>query len=91
MPEMDGYEATRAIRGQRVFRGTYIIAMTANAMQGDRDKCIVAGMDDYVSKPTRLPDLEAALQRAVQTAALTATTQRAQMVGCPAFCPTSVS
>lgn len=39
--------------------------MTANAMQGDRDKCLAAGMDDYISKPVRLEDLQAALQRYV--------------------------
>lgn len=64
MPEMDGYEAARQIRA----RGgpcaeVRIIALTASAMQSDKDKCLEAGMDDYVPKPTRLEDLEAALRR----------------------------
>jgi two-component system, sensor histidine kinase and response regulator len=71
MPEMDGYEATRAIRKHEQSLGedcpwkspVYIIAMTANAMQGDREKCLAMGMDDYISKPVRPPELQAALER----------------------------
>jgi signal transduction histidine kinase/CheY-like chemotaxis protein len=66
MPEMDGLEATRHIRG--LFppeRQPRIIAMTANAMQGDRELCLDAGMDDYVSKPIRVEELAASLERCV--------------------------
>jgi CheY-like chemotaxis protein len=64
MPELDGLEATRRIRQQWVPpRGPRIIAMTANAMQGDREECLAAGMDDYISKPIRVHDLLSALQR----------------------------
>ena len=60
MPEMDGLEATRRIRA-RVERGPRIVAMTANAMDGDREACLEAGMDDYVGKPIRVDELVAAL------------------------------
>jgi len=64
MPEMDGLEATRHIRQNiAAVQQPYIVAMTANAMQGDREACLAAGMDDYLSKPVRLPELRAALQR----------------------------
>lgn len=63
MPEMDGIEATRRICAQwPVEQRPYIIAMTAHAMTGDYEKCIAAGMDDYISKPIRLERLVAALE-----------------------------
>ncbi|MDM8528792.1 response regulator [Anaerolineales bacterium HSG24] len=62
MPEMDGLEATRVIRKEWTEEPKVrIVAMTANAMAGDREMCLQAGMDDYVSKPIRLPELVRAL------------------------------
>jgi CheY-like chemotaxis protein len=66
MPEMDGYEATRAIRHFEVDSGqarTPIIAMTANAMAGDRERCLEAGMDDYIAKPIKPDALFSLLER----------------------------
>ncbi|MFB2968676.1 response regulator [Aerosakkonema sp. BLCC-F183] len=64
MPEMDGLEATRCIWEQwPIGERPRIIAMTANAMQGDREICIAAGMDDYISKPVRLEDIVTALSK----------------------------
>ncbi len=71
MPVVDGYTATRKIRelsAQPAYAGrppTRIIAMTANAMRGDREKCLAAGMDDYIGKPVRLELLREALTRAL--------------------------
>ena len=66
MPEMDGFEATRRIRESEGATGrhTRIVAMTAHAMAGDRERCLAAGMDDYVSKPLRKEDLLRALEGA---------------------------
>jgi CheY-like chemotaxis protein len=64
MPEMDGYEATRQIRQRLpVDRQPKIIALTANAMQGDRDLAVAAGMDDYISKPVKMHEIAAAIRR----------------------------
>jgi CheY-like chemotaxis protein len=62
VPEMDGLEASRRITTKyQPAQRPRIIAMTANAMQGDREQCLVAGMDDYVTKPIRVDTLVAAL------------------------------
>ena len=71
MPELDGYEATQTIRKREQKLGgscpwqapVHIIALTAHAMQGERERCLATGMDDYISKPVRGPDLKAALER----------------------------
>ena len=64
MPEMDGLEASRQIRARfPVDRQPKIIALTANAMQGDRELCLAAGMDDYISKPVKMHEISAAIRR----------------------------
>ncbi len=65
MPEMDGYEATKAIRKAEKEIGNHIpiVAMTANAMEGDEEKCISSGMDDYISKPITLEKLRITVKK----------------------------
>jgi CheY-like chemotaxis protein len=63
MPVMDGYEATGHIRRQLARTSPPIVAMTANAMVGDREKCLEAGMDDYLAKPLSLDRLAEVLNR----------------------------
>ena len=63
MPVMDGLAATRAIRAQERWRDLPVVAMTANAMSSDRDKCLAAGMNDHVAKPIEPAELRAALQQ----------------------------
>lgn len=62
MPEMDGLAATGIIR-RKTGAQPFIIAMTANSMQGDKEECMVAGMDDYISKPITMDDLKLLLKK----------------------------
>ncbi len=68
MPKMDGFEATAAIRKREAESGSYIpiVALTAHAMKGDRERCLEAGMDDYVSKPIKPEELFATINRAIK-------------------------
>jgi CheY-like chemotaxis protein/HPt (histidine-containing phosphotransfer) domain-containing protein len=78
MPVMDGYQATRAIRRQSRFATMPVIAMTANAMSGDREKCLATGMNDHISKPINVNDMYATLAKwvAAPSVAETATPPR---------------
>jgi HPt (histidine-containing phosphotransfer) domain-containing protein len=73
MPEMDGLEATAAIRAWEKTTGTHalIVAMTAHAMPGDRERCLAAGMDSYVSKPIRIKELQQVISELTQSPQLT--------------------
>src|SRR5439155_26720252 len=92
MPEMGGLEATAIIRERQQQKAQHpnyktpivIVAMTASAMQGDREKCIAAGMDDYLAKPVRLEDVRAIVERCSATAALSDTPPSANGVPAPA-------
>jgi len=57
MPELDGYDTIRIIRGLQEFKNLPIIAVTAKAMKGDREKCLEAGASDYISKPVNIEQL----------------------------------
>jgi len=68
MPEMDGYDMAREIRrSESAQRRVPIVAFTANAVKGEVDNCLAAGMDDCLTKPVQLPDLKAVLQKWIHT------------------------
>ena len=89
MPEMDGLEATRQIRARQQDRANnpnyksniIVVAMTASAMPGDKEKCLAAGMDDYLSKPVRPEDVRAVIERWGEKAALDLTENKNDSAG----------
>lgn len=68
MPEMDGFQATTALR-QRPGRQPFIVAMTAGALEEERQKCLSAGMDAFLAKPVRLGALRTVVERAIANSA----------------------
>ena len=92
MPELDGYKATHNIRRREQEQGNSripIVALTANAMKGDREKCLAAGMDDYISKPIRAGELYATVARNAPSNPIGP--QLAKQASAPARAPTVVS
>ncbi len=75
---LDGYETTLRLRQQERYRGLYITAMTANSKEGDVERCMAAGMDDYMRKPALEAELVAVIKRAAQALE----TRGADMPGC---------
>ncbi len=81
MPVMDGYEASTAIRAHATTQRIPIIALTANVMEGNRERCLAAGMDDFLAKPYSLDQLQEVLRRWMGAAATVATTDTAGQAG----------